>query len=66
MAVENANKSNPIATMYSPYFPRTPDPNALDVSSAECIKDFPLTVIDESFISPLSISRDHSNNLSFL
>ena len=64
--MENANKSNPIATMYSPYFPRTPDPNAFDVSSAECISDLPLTVIDESLISPLSISRGPSNNSPFL
>ena len=48
-----------MATMYSPYFPRTPDPNAFDVSSAECIKDFPSTLIDESFISPFCISKIH-------
>ena len=55
-----------MATMYSPYFPRTPDPNAFDVSSAECIKDFPSTLIDESFISPFCISKDPSKNSPFL
>ena len=52
--------------MYSPYFPRTPEPKALDVSSAEWINDFPFTVTDESFISPLSTSKGPSKKLPFL
>ena len=52
--------------MYSPYLPSTPEPKALDVSSAEWIKDFPFTVTDESVISPLTTSRGPSKELPFL
>ena len=48
IAVENANKSNPIETIYFPHSPKKLRVNALAVSGALCNNDFPVNTTSDS------------------